>query len=133
MNKLLWIAGALAAAVSTGALAQQSGGSAKTKSSAQNLTHCLKAEQNKKDRMQIQNNCSATVNVVYCWKGGQGDKSKYSCGSDGHMERIEQGKRIATRGEPKGDSRLMFFGCESPASPTFTSTSGTTPQGVCKR
>ena len=133
MNKSLWIAAALAVGASASAYAQQSGGSAKTKSTAQNMSHCVKAEQNKKDRMQIQNNCNAPVNVVYCWKGGSGDKSKYNCGSDGHMERIEQGKRIATRGEPKGDSRLMFFGCESPASPAFTSTSGDTPKGTCNR
>ena len=132
MNKSIWLAAALSATVCAGAWAQ-SGASATTKSSATNMTHCLKAEQNKKDRMQLINTCSAPVNVVYCWKGGEGDKSKYSCGKDGHMERIEQGKRIPTRGEPKGDSRLMYFGCESPASPQFTSTSGATPQGVCKR
>jgi len=129
MKKSLWLVAALAACVSTGAFAQ---GKGKTKNTSENLTHCLKAEQNKKDKMVIHNNCKTTVNVVYCWKGGQGDQSKYSCGKDGHMERIDQGKRIATRGEPKGDSRLMYFGCESPASPAFTNTSRDKPQGVCK-
>jgi hypothetical protein len=131
MNKSIWLVAALAASVSTGAFAQ-SGGSAKTKS-ATNMSHCLKAGQNKKDKMVITNECNAPVNVVYCWKGGEGDKSKYSCAKDGHMERVEHGKRLNARGEPKGDSRLMYFGCESPASPSFTSTKGDTPQGVCKR
>ena len=132
MKKSLWLATAAALAFSTGVLAQgKKGASASTGS--ENMTSCLKAEQNKKDKMQIQNNCGKTVNVVYCWKGGEGDKSKYSCGNDGHMERIEPGKKIGARGEPKGNSRLMYFGCESPASPALTSTSGDKPQGVCKR
>jgi hypothetical protein len=132
MNKSIWLAAALSASVSAGALAQ-AGGQAVSKTTTTNMSHCLKAEQNKKDRMVIHNNCGTAVNVVYCWKGGEGDKSKFSCAKDGHMERIEQGKRLPTRGEPKGDSRLMFYGCESPASPQFTNTGGSTPQGVCKR
>jgi hypothetical protein len=83
--------------------------------------------------MQIRNGCDAAVNVVYCWKGGEGDRSKYSCAGEGYTRLLEKGKRIGTRGEPKGETRLMYFACEAPARPSLTSTTGDKPDGICKR
>jgi hypothetical protein len=98
-----------------------------------NRSQCLAVDQDKHDKMVIRNNCGAPVNVVYCWKGGGGDKSKYSCAGDGYTRRIDKGKRIGTRGEPKGESRLMYFACKVPAKPRFVSTAGDMPDGTCSK